>query len=246
MKWIIAILFAVISIIFLCGRGSCLIAGYNTASKEERDRYDEKKLCRVMGRGCMVITAALVINAAFGESLPPIVQGIVPVVTITVCLCCILLASTVCRKEELLESISPAERTRERRIVRVAIVFCMLLAILVLCVMMMGKVDISIAGQELRIEATVVTGKSLTPEEIENVTYVERLDVGKRVAGIGNARIEAGIFRNGEFDDYRLYSYTNCDAYIVLQTGEGVVVVNGRTEEETRELYKEVEVWIHE
>lgn len=49
--WIVTAICAVLSIILLSGRGSFLIAGYNTADKEEKARYDEKKLCRVSGGG---------------------------------------------------------------------------------------------------------------------------------------------------------------------------------------------------
>lgn len=54
-------LFVILGIVFLKGMGSFLIAGYNTASKEEKEKIDEKKLCRYMGRlmffiaGCFVI-----------------------------------------------------------------------------------------------------------------------------------------------------------------------------------------------
>lgn len=37
-------LIAIISIIFLPGHGVSLIAGYNTASKEEKEKYNSKKL----------------------------------------------------------------------------------------------------------------------------------------------------------------------------------------------------------
>lgn len=39
----------VMTILLLRGRGAMLIAGYNTASDEERARYDEKKLCKTVG-----------------------------------------------------------------------------------------------------------------------------------------------------------------------------------------------------
>lgn len=64
MLMIITLIFAVLSIVFLLGKGSFLIAGYNTASKEEKQRYDEKKLCRLMGIGFFVITVGF-----FGISL---------------------------------------------------------------------------------------------------------------------------------------------------------------------------------
>ena len=44
--WIVFVIFAVLSIILLSGHGSWFISGYNTASKEEKEKYDEKKLCR--------------------------------------------------------------------------------------------------------------------------------------------------------------------------------------------------------
>lgn len=51
------ILFAILSVVFFCGKGSFLIAGYNTASPEEKAKYDEKVLCRTMG-GMMLACAA--------------------------------------------------------------------------------------------------------------------------------------------------------------------------------------------
>ena len=49
--WAVGVLCAAISLLLLSGHGSWLIAGYNTASKKEKEKYDEKKLCRVMGCG---------------------------------------------------------------------------------------------------------------------------------------------------------------------------------------------------
>ena len=56
-------LFLVLGLIFSRGKGAILIAGYNTASKAEKARYDEKALCRFMGKimfalaGCQGIMA---------------------------------------------------------------------------------------------------------------------------------------------------------------------------------------------
>ena len=43
--WIVFAIFAVLSIILLSGHGSWFISGYNTASREEKEKYDEKKFC---------------------------------------------------------------------------------------------------------------------------------------------------------------------------------------------------------
>lgn len=44
------LLFLLLGLVFFQGKGAFLIAGYNTASKSEKARYDEKALCRCMGK----------------------------------------------------------------------------------------------------------------------------------------------------------------------------------------------------
>lgn len=54
---VIVILFLLIGIYMLTGRGGFLIAGYNMLPEEQKQKYDEKRLCRFTG--VMVILAAL-------------------------------------------------------------------------------------------------------------------------------------------------------------------------------------------
>lgn len=51
------LLFVILGVIFFCGKGSFLIAGYNTANPEDKAKFDEKALCRAMG-GLMLACAA--------------------------------------------------------------------------------------------------------------------------------------------------------------------------------------------
>lgn len=53
---ILAIVFLIFAIILLMGKGDMLIAGYNTASEEERKKVDIKRL-RIVMAILMVITA---------------------------------------------------------------------------------------------------------------------------------------------------------------------------------------------
>ena len=46
---IFAVPVIIIGIVLCCGKGAFLIAGYNTASAEERAAYDEKALCQAVG-----------------------------------------------------------------------------------------------------------------------------------------------------------------------------------------------------
>ena len=96
--WIVFVIFAVLSIVLLSGHGSWVISGCNTASKEEKEKYDEKKLCRTMGVGMSVIAVLILIMGLFENVLPAffvyIALGIILVNVVVI----IILGNTLCRK----------------------------------------------------------------------------------------------------------------------------------------------------
>ena len=96
----VAALFAVLSILLLSGKGSWLIAGYNTASPEEKAKYDSKKLCRVMGGGLLAITAMLIVMCIFHDRLPAGFGGLLCAVTVANSAVMILLCNTICKTKE--------------------------------------------------------------------------------------------------------------------------------------------------
>lgn len=49
--------FILLGILFSLGKGAWLIAGYNTSSAEEKARYDEKALCKFMGKLMFLLAA---------------------------------------------------------------------------------------------------------------------------------------------------------------------------------------------
>lgn len=59
----IAILLVLVSILFIKGKGSWLIAGYNSATQKERDTYDKAKLHKAMGITTLIIAVMLFIMA---------------------------------------------------------------------------------------------------------------------------------------------------------------------------------------
>ena len=60
---------AILSVVLLSGHGVNLIAGYNTASDSQKQKYDAKRLCRVMGSGMSLITISMLLLFAFLEIL---------------------------------------------------------------------------------------------------------------------------------------------------------------------------------
>lgn len=59
----VILLFLILGVVFSMGKCAFLIAGYNTAPKAEKAKYDEKALCCFMGRlmfalaGCQCVMA---------------------------------------------------------------------------------------------------------------------------------------------------------------------------------------------
>ena len=96
--WIIFSLLFVISIIFLSGHGSGLIAGYNTASKEEKERINQKKLCRIVGAGLLPIAVLILVMAVFFDTLPSFFVYIFVSFTLLDAVMIIVLANTKTKK----------------------------------------------------------------------------------------------------------------------------------------------------
>ena len=59
----VAAVFVVLGIVFFLGKGAGLVAGYNTASEEEKSRIDEKKLLRAMAVFMFVLAGCFILSA---------------------------------------------------------------------------------------------------------------------------------------------------------------------------------------
>ena len=75
-----------------------LIAGYNTSSEEEKAKVDEKKLCRVIGAGMLIITALIFVMAIGASVLPASFAHVSMGIVILDCIVMIILANTICKK----------------------------------------------------------------------------------------------------------------------------------------------------
>ena len=60
---VIAVVFVVLGILFASGKGANLIAGYNTASREEKAKTDEKKLLKAMSVFMFVLAGCTLVSA---------------------------------------------------------------------------------------------------------------------------------------------------------------------------------------
>ena len=93
---IVAALLLVMGIIIIIGKGDNLIAGYNTASKEERAKYNIKRLRGLTG-GLLIVMAPMA-ALMLGEETMTAVWSCVGL-TIFMCIIVVMLANTWAKKK---------------------------------------------------------------------------------------------------------------------------------------------------
>ena len=240
--WYIVALFAVLTVILLSGKGAFLVAGYNTASKKEKAKYDEKKMSRVTGAGTGVITILLAVFAAFEGNPPAYLAWLLGALFLITIVLMLVLTNTMCKSENVQAAEeSEADKKRHRIILICTIAFLVILSSVIGVSLFTGDIEISITNTAIDIDGAFWPDQSISLDEIQSVTYKDNIDVGRRTNGYGSVRLQQGHFKNAEFGNYILYAYTQCNSYIVIHTSSGIFVINTENSSETEKLYKYIE-----
>lgn len=237
--WIMIVIFGVLSIVFFMGKGAFLIAGYNTAKVEDKLKYDEKKLCRVIGVGCLIVTISLLLAQLFEEMAVyfcsiGILLGVIVMFVGT---------SFFCNNKGEKNN----DRTGKKGILKSkgfwSGLFTVGVCLFVGVTLFTGHVKVEFYDQYLSVGSDSWATKTIEVdyENIENIEYVSDIELGKRTFGVGSAVLNAGHFKNKTYGDYNLYAYTSCKEYIVLHTESGIVVFNDKDEAKTKSLYQQIE-----
>ncbi len=93
---IVALVCVGLGIWILIGKGDNLISGYNTASKEEREQYDIKRLRGMIG-GLLIVQAPLLILMLGQESMASIWSFCA--ISFVLCIIVVILANTWAKKK---------------------------------------------------------------------------------------------------------------------------------------------------
>jgi len=95
-----AVALAVLAVVILLGKGDSLIAGYNTASRSERKRYDVRRVRLVVGIYLLTIVLMLLVWALLVGGSPYGMAATVafPVAAFVLTLIALLLANGWARK----------------------------------------------------------------------------------------------------------------------------------------------------
>lgn len=89
----------ILGIVILMGKGDFLIAGYNTAKKEEKERVNIQRLRWVVAGLLFIVTLIFSIPFFTGNGDNVMANLLVPIFTIYVTIVAIILANTWCMKK---------------------------------------------------------------------------------------------------------------------------------------------------
>lgn len=237
-SWSIIALCGICSLILLSGRGSILIAGYNTMSKEDQEQYDEKKLCRITGTGMLIITLLTAILEVFGEKIPDWFWIVYAVLVVLIAVGIMILSNTICK---IKENTGSRKRSYNKAVICVIAASIVFSGLIMGIVFSKGKIEIAVSANRLEIQGYWWSDYEIKTEEIEEIELTENFQAGTRTNGFSGANLLQGEFKNKEQGKYTLYVYKDCKTYIILHTKKGDVVINEKTEKKTRELYHEIE-----
>jgi len=249
---IVIIPIVVMAILLLNGKGAFLIAGYNTARKEEKSKYNEKVLCRFVGW--------LLIGVAFCLLLFP-VGFYFEMAWLTVCAIALITLITVGAvvyintgnhfRENVSSEVSTAnEREKSKSTAKQTIIAAVVISVIMLITVgimsYQGSKDpiINILDNEAQIEA--MYGTSIDFAEIIEISLIEKsineLGVGKRTNGYGGVGgTLKGNFSSDTLGETLLFVQSKSSPTLRIERADGKdIYISFHNAETTEALYHEL------
>lgn len=96
---VINALMLVLTIVVAAGKGDKLIAGYNTASDQEKQQFNIKRLRGVLAATVVLSILAVDIPFLIGQEDNATMHVVVAFALVYVCIICVIVANTWCKKK---------------------------------------------------------------------------------------------------------------------------------------------------
>ncbi len=142
----------------------------------------------------------------------------------------------IATKEDYKKPISPSNKVATV----IVLVIVAIIVVFALIVSFSGEIEVDCDEAAFTVEASFYGDITVKYDDIDSIEYRENDDPGQRVAGFGSAKLLMGQFKNEEFGSYTRYSYTKCDACIVLTLKDRVIVISGEDAYDTKDIYEDI------
>ena len=105
-------------------------------------------------------------------------------------------------------------------------------------IMFTGDIEYTVTDDKLTIDADFHSDLTVSLETIDTMELCQGHPGGTRTWGFASARLLMGWFESDELGHYTRYTYTGCDSYILLTSGEDILMLGAKTEADTQALYE--------
>lgn len=143
-------------------------------------------------------------------------------------------------KNPEIEINAKADKREATKLEKGTIIFCLVVFAVVGFFLVTGNIKMKYGETSFTIEASYWKDMEISYDEIEDIDYRDEKVSGSRVGGFGSFRLMMGKYRNEEFGAYTRYTYTNCDAGVILLVNDREIVISGKDKESTKEIYEEL------
>lgn len=101
-----------------------------------------------------------------------------------------------------------------------------------------AKFEITYGDASFTVSGSAVGSVTVEYDAIESIAYLEAGMKSQRVMGFGDYPLQMGTFRNSELGSHSRYTYSGCDAILVIKYDGKYLVLNGKTVEDTKAIYE--------
>lgn len=241
--WIVVVvdaLFAAMAAALFSGKGGFLIAGYNTASAEEKARYDAKKLGRAVGALLLAVgTAITAMVLVRSMAVYLIASFFIPAAAVAV----IVYTNKFCLRGETPDvpaAVSAGQTPLRRRKTGVAVLVAVVLVlpaiVMPVFIWQMSRPPVySVTGGVLTIRSSY--GETVRLADMETVCLQNTLPGGLRKKnGLDAGSVLKGYFTS-DSGDATLFVNTTNPPYISIKTKFEWILLNEQSAQKTRALY---------
>jgi len=123
---------------------------------------------------------------------------------------------------------------------KVSIAVMVVIFTLVALFLTTGNFGIKVNETSFTIDANYWSDATIDYSLIDNIEYRYVDNIGVRTFGFGDFRLMMGEFKNDEFGAYTRYTYLSCDECIVITADDKKLVINGKDEDITKQIYDEL------
>ncbi|MBE6671136.1 MAG: DUF1648 domain-containing protein [Ruminococcaceae bacterium] len=120
------------------------------------------------------------------------------------------------------------------------VIVAIIIAIVLLFICFTGEIEYRFDSESFTIEASYYNDLTVEYDVIDSIEYREDCKAGSRVSGFGSPVLSTGVFKNDEFGYYTRYSYTGCDACVVIEVDGKVLVITAKDNKDTKQIYQEL------